>query len=416
MTLEYSGDSSYVGLAEALSLVGANTGPLPAQELSLSSCPGYVSAEDVHSAVTSPQRPSSLKDGFAVRSQDVTSARAERPVVLILMGAVFAGGRFAERLEPGHTVKILSGAHLPDGADAVVSAEFCNELPGKVVFRLGAEEGKNVMPAGAEVTAGDIVVASGDLLTPARLGYAATAGLSRLSVFRKPRMAVISIGDELVNPGQNLEEGQIYASNAVNIGAWLSLLGIPYATATVRDDRAAIRAALQAVKNDVDAVLTIGGAMHSERDLIDSVLEDLGSQELFRHVRMGPGKGTSFRRWGGVPVFSLSGSPSSCTVGFVVVVLPGVCRMVGLPDSHFSVAARLLRDVGGRQVDWTEVSEASLVRDEEGTLSVAPCSRTSRSGSMADAECLLLKPEGVDLLRRGESVAVRLLSPLLPLI
>lgn len=415
MTIEFSGDSSYVGLAEALSLVRANAGPLPAQELSLSSCPGYVSAEDVRSAVTSPRRPSSLRDGFAVRSQDVMSASAERPVELTVMGSVFAGGRFAERLEPGHTVKIFSGAHLPDGADAVVSAEFCDEMTGKVSFRLGAEEGRNVMPVGEEVAAGEIVVAIGDVLTPARLGYAATAGVSRLKVLRRPRMAVISIGDELVNPGETLEEGQIYASNAVNIGAWLSLLGIPYATATVRDDRAAISGALWRIGRDVDAVVTIGGAMHSERDLIDAVLEDLGSEELFRHVRMGPGKGTSFRRWDGVPVFSLSGSPSSCTVGFVVVVLPGICRMVGLPDSYFSVAARLLRDVAGRQIDWTEVSEASLV-SEGGALSVAQCSRTSRSGSMADANCLLIKPEGISGLRRGQSVAVRLLFPLFPLI
>jgi molybdopterin molybdotransferase len=416
MTIEFPGDSSYIGLGAALSLVQANTGPLPGQELPLSSCPGYVSAEDVRSAVTSPQRPSSLKDGFAVRSQDIMSASAERPVVLTLIGAVFAGGRFAGRLEAGHTVKILSGAHLPDGADAVVSAEFCDEMEGTVSVRKWAEVGRNVMPAGEDVAAGEIVVARGDILTPARLGYAATAGVSRLKVFRKPKMAVISIGDELVNPGQSLEEGQIYASNAVSIGAWLSLLGVPYASKTVPDDRAAINGALREAGEDADAVVTIGGAMHSERDMIGDVLENLGSEELFRHVRMGPGKGTSFRRWGGVPVFSLSGSPSSCAVGFVMIALPGICRMVGLPDSHFSVAARLLRDVGGRQIDWTEVSEACLVREEGDALSVTPCSRTSRSGSMADANCLLLKPEGLGGLRRGESVALRLLSPLLPLI
>jgi molybdopterin molybdotransferase len=416
MTFELKEISGYAGFAEALALIRAGTGRLSTQEIPLSGSPGYVSAEDARSLVTSPQQDSSLKDGFAVRSEDVLGADPDGMIELSLVGSVFAGGKFEGRVESGQTVKILSGAPLPEGADAVVSSEFCDESAGKVRFRAGAEEGRNVIRAGEDAQTGDAVMASGQLVTPARLAYAATAGLSSLKVFRKPRIAVISIGDELVEPGRRLDEGQIYASNAVGIRAWLSMLGISHAAATVRDDRAAIRGALKEAVAGVDAIVTIGGAMHSERDLIGSVLEDLDARTLFRHIRMGPGKGTSFRTWDGVPVFCLSGGPSSCMVGFVALALPGICNMMGLSETHFSVSARLRRDVPGRQFDWTEFSEARLVREGGGVLSVVPCPRTSRVGSMANADCLLCKPEGVEALRQGEAAVVLLLSPLLPMI
>jgi molybdopterin molybdotransferase len=216
----------------------------------------------------------------------------------------------------------------------------------------------------------------------------------------------------LTAPGQDLSEGGIYASNSVNIRAWLSLLNIPSVAATVGDDAVSIGACLEGLLGQADGVITSGGLMHSERDLVVGVLNELGWQVLFRHVRMGPGKGTSFGVWRDRPVFCLSGGPTSSATGFLEIALPGIFRMTGLPDAQLARAsARLTRDIRGRSPAWTEFRQARLAYDTKGRLLATPLSEASRSRSMADADCLLCKPEGVDSLRRGQMVTVHLLSP-----
>jgi molybdopterin molybdotransferase len=406
--------TDYTGFAEALSMVLAKTRPVATEELPLASCPGYVSATDVHALVDNPPAATSLKDGFAVRSRDVIQAAPQSPVELKLVGSVFAGGEFKRRLFARQTVKVCSGAPVPDGADAVVSSEFCSESRDKVLFNAGANRGRNVLAAGADVRIGMTVVKTGDTLLPARLAFLAAAGISRLNVYRKPRLAILSIGDELVSPGRKLKEGQIYASNAVNIGAWLSLLNIPFITAVVRDDTTSVRKALLQLSQEADAIITSGGVMHSERDLIVGILDNLGWQIAFRHVRMGPGKGTSFGIWQNKPVFCLSGGPGSNNIAFLQLALPGILNMTGRSNhSLFTVSARLTQGVKSRHRAWTEFKEAGLVRKKDGQFSVTPLSEKSRPKSGADADCLFCKPEGFDSLRRGQMVTVQLLMPCL---
>jgi molybdopterin molybdotransferase len=402
----------YAGFEEALAVVRANTRPVGTEERPLSTCHGYVTARDADALTDSPSFDASLKDGFAVKSRDVVDACLERPIALELAGSVFAGGKFEGVLGPGETLKVCTGAAIPPGADAVVSSEFCDEAGNKVLFRAGAGEGRNVMRAGEDVKAGTCVVGVGQLLRPARLAFAASAGIARLEVYRRPRVAVISVGDELVSPGQDLKEGSIYASNSVNIVAWLSSLSIPSTTATAVDSAESIRSCLESLSETADAIITNGGLMHSERDLVVGVLSDLGWGVRFRHVRMGPGKGTSFGLWRNKPVFCLSGGPTSSTTGFVSLALPGILGMAGLWGSvALTTSARLDGQIKGRNLDWTEFSQARLRRDEEGRLYAVPLPRASRSRSMADADCLLRKPEGVKCLNRGQMVWAHLMTP-----
>ncbi len=406
--------TGYAGFAEALALVRANTSPVGTEESPLAACPGYVSAEDAHARLDSPSRDASLKDGFAVRVPDVADACRERPAELTLVGSVFAGSRSAGEIHPGETVKVCTGAPMPKGAGAVVASELCDEVDGKVRFRAGAAKGRNVARAGEDVKAGTTVVTEGQLLMPARLAFAAMAGISRLKVYRKPRLAILSIGDELVPPGEPLSEGKIYASNSLSIAGWLALLGIATATATVGDSTGSIKSCLASLSRAADGMITIGGLMHSERDLIFGALNNLGWTPVFHHVRMGPGKGTSFGVWQGKPVFCLSGSPTSSAIAFIELVLPGIANMIGLRDGRLLTATgRLSRRVVGRHRAWAEFHKARLTPHERGYPSVVPLTRASRPASLAEADCLLCKPEGIESLERGQLVTVDLTEPFL---
>jgi molybdopterin molybdotransferase len=404
----------YTGFEEALTLVYANTGPVATDKLPIISCPGYVSAENVPALVDSPPYNASLKDGFAVKSQDITKASPQHPVELSLVGSVFAGANFEGHLLSGQTVKVCTGAPIPVEADAVVSAELCDEKGKNICFNTGANKGKNIIPAGEDVKVGQTAVKKGQVILPARLAFIAAAGITHLKVYRKPRFAIISIGDELVMPGLKLKEGQIYASNSVNIGAWLSLYNIPFVTVTSADDIEYIKKELMDLSQEADVIITNGGVMHSERDLIIGILDDLGWDMKFRHVRMGPGKATSFGIWQNKPVFCFSGGPTSNGIAFLQLALPGIFNMIGLTGSPLlTTTARLTRDVKGRNKSWTEFEEARLVYEAVGQLSVTPLSEKSRLKSMAEAECLFCKPEGVESLYRDQIVSVQLLIPTL---
>lgn len=404
--------TDYIGYKDALALILANTNPVKTEYLSLASCTGYVSAEDVVALVNSPTGNVSLKDGFAVKSHDLANASPQQPVKLRIVGSVFAGGKFDGQLSDGQAVKICSGSPVPAGAEAIVSAEFCEELALEVYIKAGAEIGRNIFSAGEDVRTGSIVVEQGTVLLPARLGLSAAAGINQFKVYPKPKVALIAIGDEVITPGQKLKEGQLYASNLVNIGAWLSCFDIPYATTITVDDTESIKNELLKSFPGADVIVTNGGAWGSERDLIVRVLDNLGWRMLFRHVRMGPGKGMAFGIWKNKPVFCLPGGPPSNEMSFLQLALPGILHMAGLTGSPlYTISAELTQEVKSRHRAWTEFKKAKLVRNAEGNYLVAPYFETSRLKSMADSSCLIYKPEGVESLYCGQLLIVQVMIP-----
>ena len=403
----------YTGFEEALDLVRSNTRSVNIDELPLTLCTSLVSAEDVKALVSSPTQNSSLKDGFAVISNDIAKSSSHHPVTLTLKGSVFAGGQFEGELLPGETVKVCTGAPVPLGADAVVAEELCLEEGDNITFSSDIAKGKNIMLAGEDVTEGMVIMKRGEIILPGSLAYAATAGISRLKVYRKPKVAIISIGDELVEPGNELSSGQIYASNTIHTGAWLSMYNIPFETYTILDDAGKISKLLQEVAPGSDVIITSGGVMHSERDLIVGILDDFGWDMKFRHVRMGPGKATAFGLWNGKPVFCFSGGPTSNGVAFLEFGLPGILNMMGHSGKPFiEIQARLARDIKSRNRTWTEFKEGRIINKSNGLFSVTPLTKGSRLKSMAEADCLICKPEGVELLKRDRIVTVQLLREL----
>ncbi len=405
--------TGYIGYKEACDIIQNDVGLLGDEMLSLDLCVGRVVAADVVAIVNYPSVNVSLKDGFAVKSVDVAQADRQKPVRLKVIGSASAGTQYDSVLKEGSAVKIYSGARIPNGADAVVSSEFCEETASsEVIIKADAGPGRNILCTGVEVEAGAIIVKKGDILLPGCLGLAAAAGIKQIRVYRRPRVAIISIGDEVVAPGEKLHVGQLYASNLVSMQAWLSSFGISCATAILKDDEIAIKQKLQDNLTSVDAILTSGGAWGSERDLIIGIMDRMGWEKRFHYVRMGPGKGIAFGRWENIPVFCLPGGPSSNEMAFLQLALPALLWMSGETKHPLpTVLARLTEDVEGRHVAWTEFKNAVVTRDTMGNYNVALYKNRSRLQAIARANGLICIPEGKISLRNGDIVPVQLLKP-----
>jgi molybdopterin molybdotransferase len=400
----------YIGYMEACDIIEAHIHPIKDESLDLLECVGRIAATALAARISFPSMDVSLKDGYAVKSTDVAFACVQNPKILKVIGAAFAGRGFEGRLEAGTAVSVCSGAPIPSGADAVVAGEFCKVLSsGDVHIQADAGPGRNIMPAGVEIKAGEILVRKGRRLSPGLLGLtAAAAGFDQIRVYRKPRVAIISIGDEVVAPGSTLHAGQLYASNLVTMAAWLSSLGMPCTTSVIADSEDAICRELE--KQLPDAILTSGGAWGSERDLVVGAMNKMGWQKWFHYVRIGPGKGVAFGLWKNLPVFCLPGGPSSHQMAFMQLALPALSHMGGETGHPLqTVQARLSEDVTGRHPAWTEFKDAVVTHDGEGRYTVGLYQSASRLQAIARANALICVPEGRESLRRGDTVPVQLL-------
>ena len=405
--------AGYIGYEEAFNLVCSNLQSVGVEEMPLDSCVGRVLSEDLVALISYPSMDISLKDGFAVRSEEVSAASVHRPVCLRVIGSVFAGSGFEGEVKQGSAVKICSGAPIPQGLNAVVSGEFCREASADEVWICAdAEPGRNVLHSGGEITAGSTIARRGEVLRPGCLGLAAAAGISRVRAYRRPRAALIGVGDEVISPGQRLLPNQLYASNLVTIGAWLTSFGVPYVWSVVKDNEKAIKTELLEHLASVDTILTSGGAWGSERDLVVGTLHGLGWQKMFHNVRMGPGKGIAFGLLEGKPVFCLPGGPASNEMAFLQIALPGIFRMCGRKRHPLTtVSARLTENVRGRHRAWTEFKDATLSFDFEGGYTVTLYRNRGRLQAIAYANCLVCVPEGTESLNRGDIIPVQVLLP-----
>ncbi|MBN2062290.1 MAG: molybdopterin molybdotransferase MoeA [Deltaproteobacteria bacterium] len=402
----------FASLKEAFDLTFSNIPLLGTEKLPLGDISGRILAEDVISEVDSPSTDCSLKDGFAVFSNDLKEADFNNPVRLRVIGDATAGNRSAMTVSRGNAIKVTTGAPLPDGADAVLAEEFSRYMDNEVYCYRNARAGRNVLKRGTDNALGEVIAEKGTKLTPPIIGFIASAGLDRVVVYRSPRVAVIATGDEVVAPGHHLPDGKLYASNMVAICAWLSTKGISFTTEIARDKRDNIAASIEKHLTQVDAFVTSGGAWGSDRDLTIKVLEDLGWYGLYNKVKIGPGKAISFGLLEGRPFFCLPGGPPSNEIAFLQLALPGLLRMKGDIHSLFPLVwARLTEKVQGDR-DWTQFIHANITGTQGNLFLVKPLKEGSRLKSMALKDALITIPEGSETIERGAEILIQLLNPL----
>ena len=387
-----------LSLAEAQARVLERVTRLPAEQVGIAAAAGRVLATDAVSGVDLPPFDSSAMDGYAVRSADT-------PGRLPVRARVAAGVPAARALTRGEAMAIATGGVVPAGADAVVPLEAVVERDNEVEIDRRVGQGDHVRPRGGDVGAGEVVVSHGTRLGPAQVAALAAAGLDRVAVTRRPRVAVLSTGTELRRPGEPLGPGEVYEANGVLLTTSLVSAGAePQRLSAVPDEEAAHRTAL-AKALEADVLLTSGGVSVGPHDLVRRTLAQLGVEEVFWGVAVKPGKPLAFGVRGASLVFGLPGNPVSSLVGFELFVRPAVLALQGasIPGPVFR-EGRLAADVR-RNAHRDEFVRARTRTTDRG-LSLEPVAgqESHMIVRAAGADALVHAPRGEGVLTAGELV------------
>jgi molybdopterin molybdotransferase len=352
----------------------------------------------------------SAMDGFAVRAEDVSAASAESPVALRIVDESRAGHPAAGAVGAGEAIAISTGAMLPGGADAVVRVEDTKRDVGQVLVEVTPALGANIRRAGEDIAAGETVLSAGAALGPAELGALATVGLDPAPVFRRPRVAILTSGDELTRPGEPLGPGAIRDSNSRTVPALATLAGAEVASVDwTPDDPDATRAAL-ARALEADVAIVCGGVSVGEHDHVKAALADLGAGEVFWRVALKPGGPTWFGTCGETLVFGLPGNPVSVMVTFLTFVRPALIAMAGGDPATRRTTARLGADYE-KPTDRAHAVRCRLELDERGWVATPlPRQGSHILTSMLAADALALIPTESDGMAAGETVEVELLD------
>jgi molybdopterin molybdotransferase len=328
---------------EALEAIVSRVGPLAVERVDVLSALGRVLAEPVVSSATIPPWPNSSMDGYAVRAHDTGRA----PVELAVVGRIIAGSMPSRALRAGETMRIFTGAPLPEGADAVVPQEDVAADNGRITITASVSSGAYVRPAGEDVRAGDVVVQPGGSIGAAEVGLLATLGYSQVCVFRRPRVAILSTGNELADLGTEPGPGQIPNTNTYSLMAQVIEAGAePINLGVAPDQLDAIAERVRWGLDAADVLVSSAGVSVGELDLVRDALERCGAELHLWQVSMRPGKPITFGTRGGRPVFGLPGNPVSAMVTFELFVRPALRRMAGARAlDRPRIAARALEKI-----------------------------------------------------------------------
>ncbi len=397
---------------EALHLILQHTPRLEAEEVAFQEALGQVLAKDVHATESLPPFRASAMDGFAVIADDPTEWRE-------IVGQQWAGPAGAMAVSPGRAIRITTGGPIPPGADTVVPVEYSHEAEGRVRFDRAVRPGDNLRPVGEDVVAGQRVLSAGAVIGPAEIGLLASMNRVRVPVYRRPVVAVLSTGNEIVEPGAPIAPGHIRDSNRYTIMSSVLLAGgISLSVGIVPDDEAALGAAFRQGLTQADVLISSGGVSMGERDLSRVLIEAWGTVH-FGQVKQKPGRPTVFatvdraefpqRRL----LFGLPGFPVASLVSFENLVRPALRKMAGHGRLFRpTVEARLSHPIRRKGIR-VEFQRARIEwRDGEWHAAVTGRQTSGRLLSLAGANALLRLPIGVKQLEPGDTVtAIRIDQP-----
>lgn len=388
---------------EALSRILQHFRPLAPVERALEDALGLVLAEDVRAPNDVPPFANSAMDGYAVHAADVEGATPNAPVRLPVVMDI-AAGRTGAELGPGAAARIMTGAPLPPGADAVVRFEDTDSGEKVVSIRVGVARWENVRQAGEDVRRGEVVVAAGTLLRPAEIGVLATAGRRRVTVHPRPRVAVLSTGDELVEVDEIPGPGQIRDANRYSLGTAVRAAGgEPVLLGIARDTADDLRRALRRAAEE-DVIVTSGGVSVGDYDFVKVVMRELGSMDFWA-IQMRPGKPVAFGEIKGTPIFGLPGNPVSCLLTFELFARPALLKMQGRRLLHRPrTTARLSEDLP--KPPHLRFFGRAIYERVTGTVRTTGPQGSGILRSMALANCLLDLPIGPGAVKAGSEVTI----------
>ena len=393
-----------ISLDEARAIIDRAIVPIARVErVSLEHASGRVLAETITSSADVPPFARAAMDGYAVRAEDTAGASRATPRTLRCIEKVFTGQLAVQAVGPGQCIEIATGAPMPPGADAVVMVEETASDEDAVRIFAQATRSQNIGRQGADIQKGQAVLDPGTPLNASRVGALAALGLTDVSVFAKPRVAILSTGNEIVEPGQPLAPGQIYDINRFTISAVVAEHGgvpVPYriASDTIEDLSRSVDACLEQ-----DILVFSGGSSVGERDLILDVVTAKGEM-LFHGIAVKPGKPTAFGRINGKLVFGMPGYPSSCLSNAYILLVPALRRMARLPDQ---IIRSITLPLASRVTSAPGRHQFYTVRIEHGAA--VPAFKASGDiTSMSRADGYIESPADVDVVEAGMGVEVKL--------
>ena len=381
--------------------------PLPPEAVSLLDVVGMVIAEDIRAPWDMPLWNNSAMDGFAVRAEDCVAGQT-----LTVDGYIPAGGSASGiTVKPGGAVKIMTGAPAPVGCDAIVPIEETVEKNGKLILTGQVRPGDHLRIRGEDVSKGELVIAAGTALRPAEINMLASFGYRTAPVFRRPKVAILSTGDELVEPGEDIGTGQIFNSNDYSIAAAVKQLGgEPVLLGIARDDRQSLTEKIKAGLQE-DVLITTAGVSMGDHDLVCDVLEALQVERRFWKVDIKPGRPTAFGLKNGKPVFSLPGNPVSSMITFEQFVRPALLKMMGHQRVIKPLVRAVMQETIKKKPGRVQFLRVRVAND--GQRLVASSSGDQNTGilrTLLRANGIAVLPAALEQLRSGEEVDVHLLA------
>lgn len=392
-----------ISVVKALSQILENVTETCDEQVQLSAALGRVLSVDVIARLTQPWADVSAMDGFAVRAADVASV----PTSLTVIGESAAGGCFDGSVGKGEAVRIFTGAPVPAGANAIVIQEDTERDGDTVKVLESAAAAKFIRPAGLDFKAGEVLLKAGRVLNARDLGLAAAANVPWLHVKRRPRIAIIATGNEVVMPGDALGDNQIISSNSVMLSAYVtSLGGEALDLGIARDDEASLKRMVKSA-SEADLLVTIGGASVGDYDLVNQVLDHEGVDLGFYKVAMRPGKPLIFGHLNGTPVLGLPGNPVSVGVTSAIFLRPAILAMLGLDPTLHSETARLGVDLGEND-QRQDYLRATLSTGDNGETVATPFSKQDSAmlAKFADADCLVIRAPHAPAIKAGREVEI----------
>ncbi|MEI6044216.1 MAG: gephyrin-like molybdotransferase Glp [Chloroflexota bacterium] len=400
---------------EATLLIMSNVRVLEAEETKLEEGLGRILAEDIYSTLDMPPFDATAVDGYALQSSDDLRQRR-------IIGEQTAGRITHQRVEPGTAIRIMTGAPMPEGADAVVMVEYTREKDGLLEVDSAPNPGNNIRPRSEDLQSGQLILKAGTLLGPAELGLLATTGLALIKLIRRPRLAVISTGDEIVEPGKLLAPGQIYDSNRFGLMAAVAqAYAEPFSLGIAPDTEAGLRNLIEVALRNYDGLITSGGVSVGKLDLMKDLLEELGTIH-FGRVNLRPGKPLTFVTVAveeqTKPIFALPGFPVASLVSFELFARPAILKMGGhIHVQRPRVQARLAHSLTHSR-ERNEFVRAVVTQEFEPssggsyyyTARTTGSQSSGRLLSMLGANALLHLAPGEKILEEGEVVPAILLT------